>query len=69
MIKVKGNISLNPSTKEADVSLFADTKAEVTSDAEIPDIPAGYTIAMGSSVVTASGDFAYMKSTGDWNWL
>lgn len=69
MVKVKGNISLNPNTKEAEVSLFSDTKNEVTSQMEVPDIPEGYTIAAGSSVLTADGDMAFMKSDGNWNWL
>ena len=69
MVKVKGNISLNPNTKEAEVSLFSDTKNEVTSQMEVSDIPEGYTIAAGSSVLTADGDMAFMKSDGNWNWL
>ena len=68
MIKVTG-IKLDPNTKTADVSLFSDTKAEVLPNAEIEGLPAGYTIAQGSSVLTASGELAFMKSNGDWNWV
>lgn len=71
MIRVK-EIKLNPKTMEADVSLFADTKSEVA-NAETSDIegfPSGYSIAFGSSVMTASGELAFMKSDGTtWNWV
>lgn len=68
MIKVTG-IKLDPNTKTADVSLFSDTKAEILPDAEIKGLPAGYTIAQGSSVLTASGELAFMKSDGQWSWV
>ena len=68
MIKVT-SIKLDPNTKTADVSLFSDAKAEVLPSAEIEGLPAGYTIAAGSSVLTASGELAFMKSDGTWNWV
>ena len=68
MVKVT-SITLNPQDKTADVSLFSDTKAEVTSSAEISGLPDGYSIAQGSSVMTASGELAFMKSDGTWNWV
>ena len=70
MIKVN-SIALNPQTMEADVSLFSDTQAEVASTAleDIKGFPVNYTIAFGSSVMTAEGDMAFMKSDGTWNWI
>ena len=50
------------------VKLFADTKDEVTEGAEIVGFPADATIEMGSVVVTADADVAFMKSDGTWNW-
>ena len=50
------------------VSLFADTKGEVTPNATIEGLPENATIEMGSSVITASGELAFMKSDGTWNW-
>ena len=69
MIKVKSIEETNTITKEVGVSLFADTKSEVTSSAEVKGIPQGYTIAQGSNVITATGDVAFMKSDGTWNWV
>ena len=70
MIKVK-SVTLNPSAMEADVSLFADTKAEVDTTAltDIVGFPKNYTIAFGSSIMTSEGEMAFMKSTGVWNWV
>ena len=67
MVKVT-DIKLNPQTKKATVSLFADTKGEVAS-ASVKEIPTDYSIEAGSTVITASGDLAFMKSDGTWNWL
>ena len=70
MVRVKAVIASNPTTKKADVSLFADTKAEmstVTVD-NIGDFPPGYSLEFGSSVMTASGELAFLKSDGKWNW-
>ena len=66
MVKVT-DMKLNNLDKTAEVSLFADTKAEVAT-AEIVGLPDGYEIAMGSSVLTASGELAFMKSDGSWSW-
>ena len=68
MVKVSA-IKLNPAEKKAEVSLFSDTKTEITSDMEVVGLPEGYTIDSGSTVVTASGELAFMKSDGSWNWL
>lgn len=69
MIQVKGNVTLDPTTMKADASWFADTKSEVQSATKFPGIPDGYSIEMGSSVMTAEGELAFMKSDGTWNWL
>ena len=68
MIKVI-DIKLNPQEMTADVALFSDTKSEVTPTAEIVGLPSGYTISAGSSIMTASGELAFMKSDNSWNWL
>ena len=67
MVKVT-DIKLNNIDKTAKISAFADTKNEVAS-AEIQGLPSGYTIDAGSTVITASGDLAFMKSNGQWNWV
>lgn len=68
MIRVT-SMKLNDTTKHATVSLFADTKQEVTSDATIVGLPANTTIEQGSNVITAGGEVAFMKSDGSWNWV
>lgn len=69
MIKVK-SLSYN-ADNSVDCVLNADTKAEVDSTPldDIVGFPEGYTIGFFSTVVTASGDVAFMKSDGTWNWL
>lgn len=68
MIVVK-EISINQWSKKADCDIFADTKSEVTPSAEIVGLPNGVTIAEGSSLMTADGELAFMKSDGTWNWV
>ena len=68
MVKVT-RITLNHQNKTAEVSLFADTKAEMSGTPDIQGLPSDYTIEMGSSVITASGQVAFMKSDGTWNWV
>ena len=64
------NSDAKPTTYK--ISAFADTKAEVQS-ATLSDfigLPEDATkIEMESDVITAYGDFAFMKSDGQWNWL
>ena len=67
MIRVT-SINLNPMKKTAYVSLFSDTKDEITSGMTVEGLPEGYEIEFGSSVMTASGELAFMKSDGTWNW-
>lgn len=68
MVKVTA-ISTNPINMEARVSLFADGKSDVTDDMEIEGMLDGYTIGMGSTVLTADADFAFRKSDGTWKWI
>jgi hypothetical protein len=69
MVKVYSISSINDETKEADVFLMADTKAEVTNDpADVIGMPEGYGFAFGSKVMTTGKEMAIMKSDGTWNW-
>jgi len=68
MIKIV-SMKLDPTTKTVEAELFSDTKGEVTSQAEIEGLPKDYTIAFGSSVMTASAEVAFMKSDGTWKWV
>lgn len=69
MIKVQSLENTDANENSYKVKLFADTKQEVTSGAEIIGLPQGATIEMGSTVVTADADVAFMKSNGEWNWV
>ena len=67
MIKVT---SIKPGLNNtADVTLFADTKSEVTTGMVIVGLPDGIEPAFGSSVITASGEVAFLKSDGTWSWV
>ena len=68
MVKVMSITNTDSDANSYKVELFADTKAEVAS-ATIIGLPTDATIEMGSSVMTASGEVAFMKSDGQWNWL
>ena len=70
MIKVDGKPEVNHDTQEAKYSFFADTKSEVTDvmTGAVGMLP-GLSIAQGSTVITASAEFAFMKSDGSWNWI
>ena len=50
------------------ISAFADTKAEVATG-DFVGLPKNATIAASSDVMTASGELAFMKSDGTWNWV
>jgi len=50
------------------VTLFAASKSEIQPNMNIEQIE-GYTLAFGSSVMTASGELAFLKSDGTWNWV
>lgn len=49
--------------------LFADSKDEITPTMQIVGLPDGYTMDFGSSVLTADGEVAFLKSDGTWNWI
>ena len=53
----------------AEITCFADAKADVTESMTIVGLPYGITPSMGSSVITADGDVAFLKSDGTWNWI
>ena len=67
MIKVT-SIKLN-GDNTAEISAFADSKAEVTGGAEFVGLPDGYTPAMSSVIITATGDIGFYTSTGIWSWI
>ncbi len=69
MIKVTNLTNTDSDENTFKISAFADTKAEVTDSAEFVGLPADAKIEMGSSVMTASGELAFMKSDGTWNWV
>ena len=68
MIKVTSIEKVDAETNSYRVGLFADTKDEVVSGAEIKGLPAGATIEMGSILRTAKFEMASMKSNGEWEW-
>lgn len=69
MIKVINLVNTDANENTFKISAFSDTKEEVTSDAVFIGLPEGATIEMGSAVMTASGELAFMKSDGTWNWV
>lgn len=72
MITVSGDIkNYDGKTKTVQASLFADTKAEVTGMSldDVIGFPSGHTLEMGSTVLTADGDLAFLKSDGTWVWV
>lgn len=50
-------------------TLFADTKEEVTANMVIVNLPDGVVPDSGSSVITASGEVAFLNSSNEWVWL
>jgi len=74
MIKLKGinNVKVLPDgTRKVDVNLFADTKTEVTNSitgADVDGLLSTDKIDFGSFVNTASAEYAYMQSSGEWKW-
>lgn len=69
MVSVNGDVKYDYDDKEVLCELFADTRAEVTSDMEVVGLAKGFAFAHGSSVMTADGQVAFMKSNGEWNWV
>lgn len=69
MVRV-ASITTNDADMTAKVSLEADSRSEMTniSTDDIIGFPKGYTIDFMSDVFTSSGELAFMKSDGTWNW-
>lgn len=59
------------------VNLFADSRSEVTpvdmdtgeTEMEIVGLQPNVRLTMGSMVITADADAAFLKSDGSWRWL
>lgn len=68
MIKVTHITNTDGNENSYLIEAFADTKEEVATGTFV-GLPEGATIEMGSSVFTANGELALMKSDGTWNWL
>lgn len=68
MVKTNGKVDYEPTTMKAKASLFADTKEEVVDGMEVIGLQDGYTLAAGSSCLTADKDFAFLDSEGEWHW-
>ena len=68
MIKVTDLKNTDEKSNTFLISAFADTKAEVATGTFI-GLPEGAEIEMGSDIMTADGEMAFMKSDGTWNWL
>lgn len=68
MIRCDSIIDMGDGTHK--VELFSDTKEEVTdTPTGVIGMPDGTKIAFGSSVLTANGKLAFMKSNGQWSWI
>ena len=72
MIKVQKFTNTDGDKSSYLIKAFSDTKAEVSS-ASLSDyigLPEdAEKIEMGSRIMTASAEVAYMKSDGAWNWV
>ncbi len=51
------------------VKAFADTKEEVVPGATFVGLPVNGQMQPGSSVLTAKGEVAFLKSDGTWSWV
>jgi len=67
MIKVQSIENTDADENTYKISAFADTKSEVGTSPFI-GLPEGATIEMGSTLMTATGELAFMKSDGTWSW-
>lgn len=68
MIKVTDLKNTDEKSNSYLISAFADTKSEVASG-DFIGLPEGAEIEIGSDIMTADGEMAFMKSDGTWNWL
>lgn len=72
MVKIsadKGIVSVDSAEKKVVANLFADTKEEVTDGMEVVGMIKGYDLDTESTVITAKGELAFLKSDGTWNWI
>ena len=68
-IKITEVQSTDSVKKEMRCSIFADAKADVSGDlAAKLNLPDGFKLAYGSSVVTASLEVGMLKSNDSWQW-
>lgn len=71
MIKVVECVNTDINFHTYKITAFSDTRAEVE-DTPLTDyigLPNNATIEMGSLLITADGDVAFMKSDAEWNWV
>lgn len=61
-------ITFNHAAKTAKVSLFADSKSDVTDGMSVDGVPSDYDLEMGSSAMTADKELAFLDSEGTWHW-
>ena len=54
---------------KAMATLVADSKEDIVEGMKVIGLPKDTELLLGSSVITADGDFAYRKSDGSWNWV
>lgn len=69
MIRVTSISNTESDGNVVKISAFADTKDEVVSGAKFVGLDDDAVIDMGSSIITAAGDLAFMKSDGTWSWV
>lgn len=69
MIRVTSISNTDSNENVVKISAFADTKDEVVSGAKFVGLDDDAVIDMGSSIITAAGELAFMKSDGTWSWV
>ena len=55
--------------KDYIIQAFADEKADVSESMVIEKMPSDWNPQPGSSIITADGEVAFLKSDGTWNWV
>lgn len=68
MVRVTEPPIYNENLMTAKVSLFADDKSDVTANMKIIGLKEGYDLEFSSSILTAKGELAFLKSDGTWQW-
>lgn len=68
MVKLLEAPKFSNNMKSAMVSLFADTKEEVTNKMDIIGLDSSISLEAGSSVITADKDVAFLASDNTWHW-